>query len=469
MNAASVTGVPLERVCVQGLGFVGAAMAAALACARDKNGRPSFDVVGVDLPTKLGQARIDALNAGRFPFKTVDVALYEAIKDGRELGNLRASSDPSEYERCDVVVVDVQLDVNVTATPFSVSFDHFLAAIRTLGEHLRSGALVVIETTVPPGTTSKLVAPELGKGLRARGIDPDTVLLAHSYERVMPGRDYLKSITNFWRVYAGHTPQSADACECFLRKVINTDDYPLTRLPHTIDSEIAKLMENSFRAVNIAFVEEWARFAERAGINLPSVIAAIQTRPTHRNLMRPGFGVGGYCLTKDPLLLGIGARELFGFADLSFPFSEVAVRVNREMPRAILSLLRSVLGDLITRRVLLLGVSYREGVSDTRNSAATSFVTWAEEEGVVVDLHDPYADELEGIGRRVQSALPDPDGYDAVIFAVAHDVYRELDPMRWLGTRRPVIIDANNVLSAEQMSRFGAVGCKVRAVGRGDL
>src|ERR1700687_5839026 len=360
----------MDRVCVQGLGFVGAAMAAALACARDKNGSTCFDVVGVDLPTKLGKERIDEINSGRFPFETTDGAIHRAVKHGRDIGNLRASADPSEYEKCDIAVVDVQLDVNVDATPPTAKCDGFLAAIRTLGDHIRSGSLVIIETTVPPGTTSKLVVAELRKGLETRGVDPESVLIAHSYERVMPGRDYLKSITNFWRVYAGHTPQAADACERFLKKLINADDYPLTRLAHPIDSETAKLMENSFRAVNIAFIEEWARFAERAGVNLPSVIQAIQMRPTHRNIMRPGFGVGGYCLTTDPLLLGVGARELFGFFDLSFPFNEAAVRVNREMPRATLALLRSVLGVLMGKQILLLGAAYREGVSDTRNSAS---------------------------------------------------------------------------------------------------
>jgi UDP-N-acetyl-D-glucosamine dehydrogenase len=459
----------MDKVCVQGLGFVGAAMAAALAGARDDKGRPCFDVVGVDLPTTLGEARINAINSGRFPFETTDTALHRAVKHGRDTGNLRASADASEYERCDVAVVDVQLDVDFEATPPTAKFESFLAAIRTLGDHIHSGSLVVIETTVPPGTTSKLVVTELKKGLEARGIDAESVLIAHSYERVMPGRDYLRSITNFWRVYAGHTRQAADACERFLKKLISTKDYPLTRLAQPIDSETAKLMENSFRAVNIALIEEWARFAERAGINLPSVIQAIQMRPTHRNLMRPGFGVGGYCLTKDPLLLGVGARELFGFADLSFPFNEAAVKVNREMPRATLALLRSALGVLVGRRILLLGASYREGVSDTRNSPSSYFIACAEEEGVVIDIHDPFADELVDIGRKVQRLLPKPDGYDAVIFAVAHETYRELDPKEWIGTQRPLIVDANNVLSAEQTCSFAAAGCKVKAIGRGDL
>ena len=141
----------------------------------------------------------------------------------------------------------------------------------------------------------------------------------------------------------------------------------------------------------------------------------------------------------------------------------------REMPRATLALLRSALGVLTGKRVLLLGASYREGISDTRNSPSSYFIACAEEEGVVIDIQDPLANELEDIGRKVQRQLPNPDGYDAVIFAVAHDTYRELEPKKWLGGKTPLIIDANNVLLAEQTCGFRAAGCRVKAVGRGDL
>jgi nucleotide sugar dehydrogenase len=458
----------MDKVCVQGLGFVGAAMVAAISAARDSHGHPWFEVVGVDLPTASGQARIDALNAGCFPFETTDATLNETIKRGLDIGNLRASADPSEFETCDIVVVDVHLDVDFATNRATARFDGFLAAIRTLGSRIRPGTLVIIETTVPPGTVSKLVVPELRRSLEVRDIDPEKVLVAHSYERVTPGREYLMSITDFWRVYSGHTPEAADACERFLKRLINTKDFPLTRLARTIDSETAKLMENSFRAVNIAFIDEWARFAERAGVDLPAVIQAIRMRPTHRNLMRPGFGVGGYCLTKDPLWVGVSARDLLGITDLSFPFSETAVKVNRDMPRATLALMQKMLGNLKGKHVLLLGATYREDVADTRYSASTDFVLWAEEKGVAIDIHDPLVDELEDLNRKVERILPRPGGYDAVIFAVAHNEYKKLDPAVWLGAARPLIIDANNMLSAAQITAFRTAGCGVKTVGSGD-
>jgi nucleotide sugar dehydrogenase len=459
----------MKKVCVQGLGFVGAAMAAAVAEAREQDGTPAFEVVGTDLTTPAGRRRIDAINSGLFPFETADTALVGAIRRGRAVGNLRATSDPAEYDDCDIVVVDVHLDVDFDAHPPSAKFQPFLAAINTLGARLPVGALVLLETTVPPGTTERLVVPELRKGLTVRGLEPGSILVAHSYERVMPGRDYLASITNFWRVYAGYTEPAADACKRFLEKVIDTERYPLTRLKRTIDSETAKLMENSFRAVNIAFVDEWSRFAERAGVDLASVIEAIKVRPTHKNIMRPGFGVGGYCLTKDPLLVGIGARQIFGFSDLAFTFSETAVTTNYEMPKGAIGILRTSLGSLANKRILLLGATYREGVADTRLSPSTDFITWVEAEGAAVDVHDPLVDWIEDIERPGMHDLPQPGVYDAVVFAVAHEAYRELRPAEWLGGARPLILDTKFVLSPEQIAQFQRTGSKVKVVGRGDL
>jgi nucleotide sugar dehydrogenase len=459
----------VQKVCIQGLGFVGAAMAVAVASARDAGCEPLFQVVGVDLPTPAGKARIDALNRGQFPFEIADEELAEAIMRAHAVGNLRASADPAEYEDCDVVVVDVHLDVDIGIDPPTANLDGFRSAIRTLADRIRPGTLILIETTVPPGTTERLVVPELQHGLKARGLGADSVLVAHSYERVMPGRDYLASITRFWRVYSGVTPQAADACESFLKTIVDTSAHPLTRLSRPVESETAKLMENSFRAVNIAMIDEWGRFAERAGVDLMAVIQAIRLRPTHQNMMRPGFGVGGYCLTKDPLLLGVGARDLLGISDLVFPFCETAVKVNQAMPRATVAMVRDALGGLAGKRILLLGATYREDVADTRHSPSSEFVKWVRAEGGIVDVHDPHVDELEEVGEPVMRTLPDPAAYDGVVFAVGHAAYRNIDPNPWLGASRPVIIDANSVLSRPLIAAFQQAGCYVRVIGRGDL
>src|SRR5207245_7936072 len=138
-------------------------------------------------------------------------------------------------------------------------------------------------------------------------------------------------------------------------------------------------------------------------------------------------------------------------------------------PRATISMLRNAMAGLTNKHVLLLGATYREDVADTRYSPSNDFVVWAEAEGAIVDVHDPLVSQLEQIGRPVMRDLPGPSGYDAAVFAVAHELYRKLQPRTWLGSARPLILDANSVLSSEQIALFQRAGCRVKAVGRGYL
>jgi len=456
-------------VCVQGLGFVGAAMAVAVADAGDKAGERRFNVVGVDLPTPEGAAKVDAINSGRFPVATVDTRLGEALRAARGRGNLIATTDQRIYSFASVALVDIPLDVTEIGGQPTATLDGFRSAIRTLGQHMPAGSLIVVETTVPPGATERVAAPELASTLALRDLPPDAVLLAHSYERVMPGDGYLDSIVNFWRAYAGATPEAADACEAFLSQVVNVELYPLTRLSSPTASETAKVLENSYRATTIALMEEWGRFAEAVGIDLLEIIAAVRRRPTHSNIRRPGFGVGGYCLTKDPLLGKIAARDIFKLDGIEFPFSTLAVSVNRAMPLASLAILESALeGGLAGRRILLMGISYRDGVSDTRSSPSEIFVRAARERGADVVSHDPLVADWAELGLKIDSAIPSPAGFDAVVFAVPHREYGRLDLRAWLDGARPLVLDANAVLDDDQRAVLGDLGCSALSIGRGN-
>jgi UDP-N-acetyl-D-glucosamine dehydrogenase len=458
-----------KKVCVQGLGFVGSAMAIATAAALDERGEPAFDVVGVDLPTPAGSARVAAINAGESSFMCEDPELQATLSACRRRGNLSATTDESVYCTADVVLVDIHLDVQFAPESPQVDFTGFRKAIATLGRHLRPGALVIVETTVPPGTCERVVAPELAAALAARGLPPDAVLIAHSYERVMPGREYLRSITNFWRVYSGITDRAADACEAFLSRIINIRDFPLTRLPSTTASETAKVLENSYRATNIAFIHEWGQFAEAAGIDLFAVLDAIRVRPTHNNIRQPGLGVGGYCLTKDPAFVIAASSQLLQLPDLKFPFCKLAMHTNSAMPLHSVQRLRSTLGGRLRgARIVVLGVSYRQDVGDTRYSPSETLVRAVEEEGARVLAHDPLLNEWPELSRKLPASLPDPGDADAIVFAVPHREYRQMDVTGWLGASKPIVLDTNNVLSPAQIAGLRQAGHRLHFVGRGD-
>jgi UDP-N-acetyl-D-glucosamine dehydrogenase len=457
-----------DVVCIQGLGFVGAAMAAAVAAARGADGSPLFDVLGVELDSAEGRARAQCLNEGVFPFASPDPDLSQAIANAHRAGNLRATTDPSAFRLAKVAVVDVHLDLGSDSSgdPHA-SFTDFERAVRSLGRELPPGALVMIETTVPPGTCARIVAPAIEDELRRRNLPADAVLLAHSYERVMPGPNYFDSIVNFWRVYAGHTPEAAEACAAFLSKVVDTRRYPLRRLSSTTASETAKVLENSYRAVNIAFIEEWARFAENCGVDLFEVIEAIRDRPTHDNIRQPGFGVGGYCLTKDPLFAAAAVKQFMGNTSLTFPFCKSAIETNRRMPLENLARLEMLLGGLSGKSIALLGVAYRSEVDDTRYAPAEIFYREAVRRGAKLRCHDPYVRYWKEMEMPVPERLPATSGIDAVVFAVPHRVYKDLDVLDWLGDSRPLIYDCDNVLSGPTRSRLRAAGLVVESTGRG--
>jgi len=466
-NGASPTKLPV--VCVQGLGFVGSAMAIAVADARDARGEPCFSVVGVDLPTPDGRAKVDAIAAGRLPVAANDGALRAALAAAVERGNLVATTDAAAYALASVTIVDLPLDVVLDDGRPTVRLEGFRAAIRTLGSAMPPGSLVIVETTVPPGTTEKVVAPELAHALAERGLPADAIGIAYSYERVMPGASYLESIVAIPRSFAGHTPAAADACEAFLSQVIDVQAHPLSRLPSTTACELAKVLENSYRATTIAFMEEWGRFAEAVGIDLFDVIAAIRRRPSHSNMRRPGFGVGGYCLTKDPLLGAVAARELHELPDLEFPFSSLAVSVNRAMPLVSLRKVEALLPHgLAGATIALMGVSYREDVADTRQSPSQAFVTEARACGATVVCHDPLVRHWVELAIDVHGEPPPLAGVDAVVFAIPHKAYRELDVERWLGDERPVVLDSSDVLSPGQRAALARLGCTVASIGRGE-
>lgn len=456
-----------QSVCIQGLGFVGSAMAVACARAVDETGTPHFDVTGLDLPTPAGTARIDAINRGEFPFATSDASLAREAAAARSRGNLSATSDPDAIATADVIVVDVPLDIDFSGPRPSLVIEPFKAAVSTVGEYARDGALVVIETTVAPGTCERIVHPVLEFWCERRGMSHGGLLLAHSYERVMPGEHYLESITNFWRAYAGFDERAADACEAFLSKVIDVGRYPLRRLPSTTASETAKVLENAYRAANIAFVDEWGRFAERAGVDLFEVIDAIRVRPTHSNIRQPGFGVGGYCLTKDPVFAEIAARDVLGIGEHDFPMSELAMSINRAMPVRALDLLAERAGTVHGRRIALAGISYRQDVADTRYSPSQAFVEEAERRGASVLCLDPLVTHWDELDRPVSGDFASCPDVDAVVFAVPHREFRAIEPRTWLDGRRPIVLDANDCLTAAQRDAFAGAGCIVASVGRG--
>jgi len=493
-----------EIVVVMGVGFVGAAMAAVVADTEDENGEPTKFVIGMQRPSTRSYWKIPFLNRGLSPVKSEDEELEPMIaRCVNEKKTLTATFSYEVLKLADVVVSDVQCDYlkesfgNVRdGQTDMVALENSLEIV---AEHIPPDTLVIIETTVAPGTTEQVAYPIMRKVFRKRGIQSDP-LLAHSFERVMPGKEYVASIRDFWRVCSGINEEATRRVEKFLREVVNTEDYQLTVLDRPIESETAKIIENSFRATILAFLDEWSIFAERNGVDLIKVIEAIKVRPTHNNIIFPGPGIGGYCLPKDGGLGVWAYRHIHGFEDDIFKITPLAIDINDTRALHVAQLTRDAMRNmgrpLAAAEILLLGASYREDVGDTRYSGSELIVRRLTEMGAELRAHDPYVqhwwefekqdeypspthslkrffrnqDKLVAlrIERDLKKALA---GADAVIFAVRHQPYLDLDPDEVVETAGGplVVIDCFGILDDERIKRYFELGCEVKGLGRGHV
>ena len=459
-------------VVVQGLGFVGAVMSIVCANALTEE----YAVIGVDLANENTYWKIKSINDGIFPLMADDPKIAEFFERSREQGNLLATYDPVAYKYADVVIVDINLDVKKISEEsgelkeFDVDLSGFKAAIRSVGTHCRDNVLVLVETTVPPGTCENIVKPIIEDQLTQRGLTTAKYRLGHSYERVMPGPEYIDSIREFPRVYSGCNVASADAIEAFLNTIIDTSICDLTRLEHTNATEMCKVLENSYRAMNISFAIEWSRFAEEAGVDLYAMVNAIRARKTHANLMYPGIGVGGYCLTKDPLLASWARKSFFG-SDSDLSMSVNSVSLNDQMPGFAFERLINVFGDIAGLKIAFLGVSYRGDVGDTRFTPVEKLVRLVEDAGANTVLHDPYVSYWQEMDRGVESCLDKVLSLDVdvIVISAGHSEYKSSKAIVKLLERESIkIYDTIGLLSNEQISLLQEKH-KVSVLGRGDL
>ena len=495
-----------EIVIVMGVGFVGAVMAAIIADTKDERGNYSKFVIGCQRPSTRSYWKIPLLNRGESPVKAEDPEVYELIsRCVLDKKTLIATYNSDCLKLADCVVVDVQCDFTKSDLGKMKSGEADMVALeatmRTIGQKIQPHCLVLIETTVAPGTTEFVAWPILKKAFAKKGIQSEP-LLAHSFERVMPGKEYVASIRDFWRVCSGCNHEAQERVEKFLREVLNTTEFPLTVMDRPIESETTKIVENSYRATILAFLNEWSVFAERNGVDLIKVIKAIKMRPTHSNIIFPGPGIGGYCLPKDGGLGYWAYRHILGFEDGEsvFKITPKAIDINDTRALHVAELTRDALRNMgryiAGADVLLCGASYRQDVGDTRYSGSEMIVRKLTEMGAEIRVHDPYVEHWYEFEK--QDVYPAPGhswsrffrnqdelmklrinkdlsaglkGVEAIILAVPHGQYLNLSPkniVAWAGN--PIaVIDCFGILSDDTIKQYFKLGCEVKALGRGHI
>ncbi len=427
-----------ERAAVVGMGYVGIPLSALLAS-------KGYEVVGIDaLPEQ-----VKAINAGKLPLKGDEPGLVEMLSRVVRAKRLRATTSFAECKDRAAVFVCVDTPIDDQKRP---NYTNLESALRNIGRNMSKGTLVIVESTLAPGTMLGTVARTLQKesGLRV-GRD---FKLAHCPERVMPGR-LLHNITTYDRVLGGFDKESLERAAAIYSKLTKGK---LHRTDLTT-AEVVKTAENAYRDVQIAFANEVALISEKLGVDAYEVRRLVNTCP-FRDMHIPGAGVGGHCLPKDPWLLVHGGEEA------GPKLIPMARAVNESMPFHVLDLAQAVLEEsgkaLEDAVVAVMGASFLQDSGDTRNSPSVPVIVSL---GCAKELrvHDPHVTEVAGV-RTTTDMKAALKGTDLAIFMVAHKQYAALSPtlLKKL-MRTPAVVDGRNLFSAEKMRKAGIV---YRGVGK---
>jgi UDP-N-acetyl-D-glucosamine dehydrogenase len=390
--------VPHQRLVIVGQGYVGLPVAVR-ACAT------GFDVVGLD----LDEARVKRIAAGESI--TEDVS-DQQVADALATGRFRPTTDPADCAGFDLAIISVPTPLR-EGNP---DLTHIESAARTLAEHLTPGACVVLESTTYPGTTEELVGPllEAGSGLVAG----DDFHLGYSPERLSPGDPELRFETTP-KVVSGIDDASLQAVQGLYDRLVERT-VPVSG---TREAELTKLLENTFRHVNVALINELAMFANDLGIDVWEAVDAATTKPHGYLRFTPGPGVGGHCLPVDPSYLSWRVRSSLG---QPFRFVELANDVNEHMPDYVVRRLVVALNDrglpVKGRRVLLLGLSYKRNTGDARESPSLVVARLLLDLGAEVAGADPHVEgDLDPRLERVGASADEVARADAVVVLVDHD------------------------------------------------
>ena len=381
-------------IAVIGQGYVGLPLAIAAS-------NSEFEVTGID----TDNLKVTTINNRKSPIEDLsDDQISSAIASGR----YKASSETNINPATEIICICVPTPLGQNHQP---DLGILKSATKDVGKNLKAGMLVIIESTIQPGTTRNILVPILEK---ESGLNRDQFLIAYSPERIDPMNKNF-DIKNTPKLVAGLTPEATikakDFYSSFIQQVDICDSLEV--------AETAKLLENSFRLVNISFINELAIFCQKIGIDVNNVIKAASTKPYGFMPFYPSVGVGGHCIPVDPLYLAEAARE----AGVPSRFIELADEINLGMPTYFVGRASEILGGLKDKKVLVIGVSYKPNVADVRETPVAALISGLKRSGAFVSWHD---DLVKSWNSEVSVELS--TGYDLAILATPHD-YLELSKL----------------------------------------
>jgi len=421
------------KIAVIGLGHVGLPTAAIFANA-------GFRVIGAD----VNQNIVAAVSKGKVPH--VEPGLGTLLKNSIKKGKLKTTTDSmGAVKGSDVVIVCVQTPLTEDKKP---NLAYLESACDGVAKWLLSGKLVVIESTVPPRTIKEVIAPLLEEksGLRC-GTD---FWLAYCPERIAPGKAIQEFVENP-RIVGGYNEESAEIAAELFRTVVKGG----VLVTDCVNAEVAKLAENTFRDVNIAFANELALICECLGADVAEVIKLANTHP-RVNVHRPGCGVGGPCLPKDPYLLLHGVKTMGFRSKVIGPSRELNDFMPEHTVELVVKALKKAGKNIKKSKIAVLGVAYKEDVNDATNSPAERIIEKLRSLGAEVFVYDPYCEETFG-GRKATSILEAIKGAECIVICTGHKILKELkiEKLKKFMSKNPAIIDGGQIINPVEAERKG--------------
>jgi UDP-N-acetyl-D-glucosamine dehydrogenase len=385
------------RVGVLGLGYVGLPLAVEFA-------RAGFDVVGIDVQ----QSKVDQFNSGHSYVKDVKDDVFRPLV---ESGKLRATADYSVIRELDTIDICVPTPLRKTKDP---DMSYVVAASDAIAEHMHPGLLVMLESTTYPGTTDELVLPKLQERGLVVGKD---FFLCFSPERVDPGNPKYQT-SNIPKVVGGITPACTELGALFYKQALET----VVSVSSTRVAEMVKLLENTFRMINIGLVNEMALMCDRMNIDVWEVIDAAATKPFGFMPFYPGPGLGGHCIPIDPFYLSWKSKE----AGIEARFIDLAGYINGRMPEFVIEKVQKALNDAAKpvrgSRIHILGTAYKRNIDDVRESPALDVILLLQRLGATVTYSDPFIPKIQINGKTLESQeiLPNVGAADCVVIVTDH-------------------------------------------------
>jgi len=399
----------MKKICVIGLGYIGLPTAAIFA-------RAGYEIVGVDINERV----VEMLNRGEIHIE--EVGLPDLVKEVVESGKLRASLTP---EKADVFIIAVPTPIH---EDYTANVDYVIDATKGIAPYLEKGNVVIVESTIPPRTMDDVVAPII----REYGLDPEKdIYLAHCPERVLPGRILIELIENT-RIVGGVTPEAAKKAADVYRAIVKGEVIET----EAVTAEMSKLMENTFRDVNIALANELVKISQRIGVNAHKVIELANKHP-RVNIHLPGPGVGGHCLAVDPYFIVEKATE-------ESPLIQTARSINNSMPHFVVEQIQVMTSELESPKIAVFGLTYKGNIDDVRESPAIEIYELLKSNNRYnVHAYDPHVRQ-EQVSFPLSSFEEAVNGAHLVVILADHNEFKNMKAEDFASMKTKVIFDTKN-------------------------